>query len=270
MLLLCMVKIPPIFTRDVDEEKAELLRVPAFTSTPYPFRAQSTYIPPEADPPKPKHEVQRGRRPGLWSSIALRFSGFTSQLRNTVGPLNGVKRASVARNFFANRLAEASSLSSRNPESAHRIIAKATRGAQPIWRSLLLVGCGDGSALAPAMAAIEEIHHADEDSLADCLALVARQRPGEGRYLVKHAVKYLSTSAQLRMLRVIVDNEAPGSTRLVGELFETIMEQSTAAERKSRIYPMISGIVSEDVGRKSPARGFLGALLSGWLSECPD
>ncbi len=270
MLSFCMVKIPPIFTRDVEEEKAELLRVPAFTSTPYPFKAQSTYIPPEADQPKQGDEVVRGKRPGLWSSIALRFSGFTSQLRDTVGPLNGVKRASIARNFFANRLAQAASLSSRNPESAHRIIARSTRGASPLWRSLLLVGCGDGSALAPAMAAIEEAHHADENSLADCLALVARQRPNEGRYLVRHAVKYIGTAAQLRMLRVIVDNEAPGSTRLVGDLFETIMEQSTAAERKSRIYPAMSKIVSEDVGRKSPARGFLGALLSGWLSECPD
>jgi hypothetical protein len=54
----------------------------------------------------------------------------------------------------------------------------------------------------------------------------------------------------------------------VGDLFESIMENSTAAERSKKIYPEISRIVSEDVGRKTPSRGFLGALLGGWLSEC--
>ena len=148
------------------------------------------------------------------------------------------------------------------------IISKNTKGASPLWRNLLLVGCGDGSALTPTLAAIEETHHADEIALADCVALVARQQPSEGKYLVKHAAKYLGTESQLRMLQTLVDNETRGSTRLVGELFESIMENSTAAERSKKIYPEISRIVSEDIGRKSPSRGFLGALLGGWLSEC--
>jgi len=84
---------------------------------------------------------------------------------------------------------------------------------------------------------------------------------------LKHAVKHLSTTAQLRMLRTVVDNEVRGSARLVGEIFESMMEHSTADEREARIYPAISKMVSEDVGRKSPTRGFLGALLNGWLSE---
>jgi hypothetical protein len=174
------------------------------------------------------------------------------------------------RNFFANRLTEAAGLASKNPGSAHRIIAKSTKGATPLWRNLLLVGCGDGSALAPALTSIEETQHTDEMALADCVALVGMVRPKEGRYLAKHAVRYVGTRAQIRMLSMIVDNGTPGSTKLVGELFETIMEQSTAAERKNNIYPAISKIISEDIGRKSPGRGFLGALYRGWLSECPD
>jgi hypothetical protein len=264
-----MVRISPVFTCEAEEERAELLRTPPFSSTPFPFKADSTYIPPESSEPIPKvDEPAPEKRSGLWSSIALRFGGFTANLKAAVEPLNTVSRPGIARNFFANRLSEAAELSSRNPGPAYRTITRSTKDASPLWRNLLLVGCGDGSALAPALAAIEETHHADEIALADCVALVARQQPAEGRYLVRHAAKYLGTESQLRMLKTLVDNETRGSTRLVGELFESIMENSTSAERSKKIYPEISRMVSEDVGRKSPSRGFLGALLSGWLSEC--
>jgi len=263
-----MARIPPLFTREAWEEKSELLSAPPLSSTPFPFKAQSTYIPPETLETAPRADVHvPEKRGGLWSSIVLRFGGFTANLKAVVEPINGVRRPIVARNFFANRLPEAAELSSKNPDAAYRIIARSTKGASPLWRNLLLVGCGDGSALAPALAAIEEARQADEMALADCVALVARQRPTEGRYLIKHAARHMGTSSQLRMLRTLVDNETRGSTRLVGELFESIMEHSTAAEREKRIYPEISRIAQEDVGRKSPSRGFLGALLTGWLSE---
>lgn len=264
-----MVRISPVFTREAEEEKSQLLGTPPLSSTPFPFKAQSTYIPPETAPPVPQAQATLPeKKGGLWSSIVLRFSGFSANLKALVEPLESVRRPSVARNFFSNRLSEAAELSSKNPDAAYRIIAKSTKDASPLWRNLLLVGCGDGSALAPALAAIEETHHTDETALADCVALVARQRPSEGRYLLRHAAKCLDTKSQIRMLRTLVENETRGSTRLVGELFESIMENSTATEREKRIYPEISRIAQEDVGRKSPSRGFLGALLAGWLSEC--
>lgn len=272
MILDSMVKLSPLFTRE-NEERTEILRAPAYTSTPYPFRAESTYTPPETDAatqtPKPIEETSP-RCATVWGSIALRFGGFSSQLKSTVEPLAHVRQPRVARNFFINRFAKAAEISARNPEAAHRIIAAKTRGAEPLWRNLLLVGCGDGSALAPALSAIEEMQHADEISLADCVARVAGTRPEEGRYLVRHTVKHVGTEAQLRMLAIIVDSRTPGSTKLVGELFESIMENSTATERRARIYPTISEIAHENVGRKSPSRGFLGALLNGWMLECAD
>lgn len=206
---------------------------------------------------------------GLWSSIAMRFSGFTAQLKATVEPLNGVRRSSIARNFFANRLGEAVEFSSKNPEVSHRLIASTTKDAAPIWRNLLLVACGDGHALAPALSSIEEAHDIDDLALADCIAMVARVRPREGRHLARHAVRYIGAKAQVRMLGLLVDGNAPESKRLLGDLFETMMERSTSAERRAEIYPGISRIVAEDIGRKSPGRGLLGALLRGWLSEAP-
>ncbi len=277
-----MTRIPPIFTREVEEERTELLRSTPLTSTPYPFKAESTYIPPEPSEAQLQPNQERARteysapkgekraperKSGLWSSIALRFSGFTANLKAAVEPLESVGRPELARNFFANRLDEAAALASKNPEAAHRIISGATKGAHPLWRNLLLVGCGDGSALAPALTAIEESGQRNESALAFCVAKVARLRPSEGRYLMKHAVRYLGTDAQLRMLRTVVDNGSPGTTKLVGELFESIMEHSTPEERESKICPAMYKIAHEDIGRKSPGRGFLGALLNGWMSE---
>lgn len=265
-----MHRISPIFTRESPDERTELLRAPKLSTTPYPFQAESTYIPPEPAQPKPQAYPQPERtRIGLWNSIAMRFSGFSAQMKAAVEPLNGVRRSSIARNFFANRLSETVELASKNPEASHRIIASSTLDARPLWRNLLLVACGDGNSLAPALSAIEETHDVDEAALADCIAMVAKARPREGRHLARHAVRYVGAKAQVRMLHMLVDGKTSESKRLVGDLFESMMERSTPAERKADIYPGIARIVSEDIGRKSPGRGLLGALLRGWLSEAP-
>jgi len=139
--------------------------------------------------------------------------------------------------------------------------------ARPLWRNLLLVACGEGAALAPALAALEDEAPENEEALADCVAMVAMARPLEGRFIAKHAVRFIGPRAQVRMMESLVDSTAPGSKKLVGELFETMMERSAPRERIEVLYPSIERIAFKEIKGKSPGRGFLGVLYRGWLSE---
>jgi hypothetical protein len=264
-----MGKIWPFFTRDVQGGLKSRAVVDSYTSKPYPFESASTYIPPDSSAKKSECDIPR-QHAGLWNSIALRFGGFQAHIKALAEPLNCNLNPVLVRNYFHNRLGEIADLASKNPLAAHRIIASKLDRTPPIWKHLVLVACGDGNSLASAMNSIEDRAFSDDRALADCIVEVAKLKPKEGGLLARHAVSHIDTSAQVHMLESIVESEASGLTRLVGDLFVKIMERSTVIEREKEIYPGIRRIVSASPARKSTYRGFLAALFHGWLSECPQ
>ncbi len=264
-----MGKIWPFFTKDVQGGPKSPPRVDSYTSKPYPFEAASAYIPPETEEKKIGQDFPK-RRAGLWNSIVLRFGSFQANLKALAEPLNSIRNPTLVRNYFHNRLEEMAEFASKNPPYAHQIIASKLCGAVPIWKHLVLIACGDGNSLAPALTAIEEGAFADDKVLADCIIDVAKLKPQEGRLLARHAISFIDTKAQIHMLKSLVEGKAGGSARLVGDLFVKIMEGSTVLEREREIYPAILKIVTAEPTRKSSRRGFLAALFRGWLSECPQ
>ena len=207
----------------------------------------------------------------LSSSIALRFGGFTATLEAMIDPLTRPIPQRLVADFFTHKLPEIAELAAKNPAAAHRIISAQMESSSGMWGELVLVACGDGSALARALDCIESsAGPSDSRSLADCVFAVARQRPLEGRHLLRHAFAHADIYSQIYMLRKLVLDESVGSMRLVGDLFLKMMEGSNAVEREESIYPALRSIVSDDDGLRSPRRGFLDALFRGWLSECPS
>ncbi|MFH1829720.1 MAG: hypothetical protein ABH871_02940 [Pseudomonadota bacterium] len=264
-----MGKIRPFFTRDVQGGSKSPLPIESYSSKPYPFTSASTYIPPEANEIKSNQEFS-AHRSGIWNSILLRFGGFHANLKALAEPLNSIQNPELIRRYFHNRLKEIAGVASKNPSSAHQVIASKLKNTAPIWKHLVLIACGDGNSLAPAMTAIEEGSFTNDLALADCITCVAKLKPQEGRLLACHAVSRIDTKAQIHMLGSLVEGGSAGSTRLVGDLFVKIMEGSTATEREKIIYPAIRKIVTADPANKSSRRGFLAAVFRGWLSECPQ
>ncbi len=211
-----------------------------------------------------------GSLSSLSSSIALRFGGFTATLEALIDPITRPIPQRLAADFFSRKLPEIAELAEKNPQAAHRIISTRMESSPKLWRDLMLVGCGDGSALARALDDIESSPHSDSRYLADCIFAVSRQRPQEGKHLILHGFAHADIPAQIYMLGRLVEDESIGSTTLVGDLFLKMMEGSTAVEREEIIYPALNQIIALDGGIKSARRGFLGALFRGWLSECPS
>lgn len=201
------------------------------------------------------------------ASISLRFGGFTPSLEALIDPLTIPIPQRLAAEFFSQKLPEVVALAEKNPAAAHRIISTKMNNSPHLWRDLLLLACGDGSALAKSLDAVESAIRTNPASTTECIISVAKQRPVEGRHLIAHAFASSDINAQLYMLSRIVNEENVGSMPFLGDLFVKLMEGSTAIEREETIYPALRTILSAGP-LKSPRLGFLDALLRGWLSEC--
>ena len=207
------------------------------------------------------------RTPGLWSSIALRFGGFASAFRASIEPIGAGMSDPVARIFFREKLPGIVESARRNPAAAHRMILETRDPEKPIWGALAGVACGDSAALLAAMDALDE--RAAAPAVVDCALEVARARPEEGKRLLTHAFGSASTPSRLRIFARFVEDPRLGPSRAIGDLFIKLMARSTPEERNAEIYPSLIDLACGGDGAASPRRGFLAAILRGWISECP-
>ncbi len=212
----------------------------------------------------------RRARPGLWSSIALRFSGFQPHLEALIAPLKETSSPLHLRSFFAEKLPQIADMAGRNPVAAHRLIAANLGSTAHPWRDLVLVACGDGSAMAPALDALEHAGGIDPAALTSALLSVARLRPAEGRHLIRHAFSHAQLSGQLAILSALTVDASATNTTFVGELFVKMMEGASQAERTGGVYPALFRLLASEGMRRSPRAGFLAACLRGWLTEGHD
>ena len=173
----------------------------------------------------------------MWSSIALRFSGFTPNLQALIAPLKETSSPQHLRRFFAEKLPQLTALAGKNPVAAHHLIASDLQGTAHLWRDLILVACGDGSAMAPALDALEHSRGIDAATLSSSLMAVASIRPREGRHLIRHAFLHAELPGQLAILSALTMDASATNTTFVGELFVKMMEGTSAAERSRERLP---------------------------------
>jgi hypothetical protein len=206
---------------------------------------------------------------GLWSSIALRFSGFSAHLEALVEPVGSLRTPRLARVYFSQKLPEVTALAARHPTAARRIIASSAPASAHLWRDLLLVATGDQGAMERACEALAEASRIDAAAIAQCCLAVARHRPREGRELLAHAFAHAAAAGQVAILGALALHEDAATPALLGEAFLSMMEGSTRADRVDVIYPALARLIASQEGKRSSRVGFLSALFRGWLSECP-
>lgn len=205
-----------------------------------------------------------------WESFSLRFGGFSVNFTALAEPLLRPASDAVARIAFAEKLAGAAGLALRHPAAAHRIITEGTDRRDPIWGDLVAVACGDGRALLSALEAVASAPASRHSALIDCVREVSRLRPREGRQLLLQLFAISNNADRLKILEIFVADERMGPPSLVGETFVKLMARSTPAERNEELYPELVRIAGGGTtGPSSSRRGFLAAILRGWLSECP-
>jgi hypothetical protein len=258
-----MIRIPLTSSGELDSARisATLGSVPSAGAADAfaPSRARELGAPREA----------ASSRVGLWSSIALRFSGFSAHLEALVEPVGSLRTPAIARVYFSEKLPELAGLAARNPVAARRIIAEKAPPGAHLWRDLLLVATGDAGAMDRAREALASASRIDAAAIAHCCIAVARHEPRAGSELLHHTFAHASVTGQLAILGALTLHQDAASPTLVGELFVSMMRGATPEDRTELIYPTLTRFIAAQQGARSPRVGFLSALFRGWLSECP-
>lgn len=258
-----MLRIPLTSPAELDAARISAHRRPnAAAAAPDSFSASPPSLP--VIPPQ-----ATSSRAGLWSSISLRFSGFSAHLEALVEPVGSLRTPAIARVYFSEKLPELAGLAAKNPVAARRIITEKAPVGAHLWRDLLLVATGDAAAMDRARVSLASASRIDAAAIAHCCLAVARHEPHAGRELLAHTFAHASAAGQVAILGALTLHQDPAPPVLLGELFVSMMKGSTPEDRTEVIYPALSRLIALQTGKRSSRVGFLSALFRGWLSECP-
>lgn len=205
-------------------------------------------------------------------SISLRFGGFERQFNTSISPLNDFESgdANLIRNYFINSLGAVVSLSNRRPKQAQALLIQKGTNGQALYERLVAVACGDQTSVLPLINIISRSRDLNEPLLLDCLKEVGRYRPYEACHLLMSLFNRGALNTKISVIKEIVHSPLVGDKHVVGDLFVSIMANSTPGERKNGIYPGLLSIIDEAPAGSQPVmikRGYLLALLHGWMSE---
>jgi hypothetical protein len=258
----------PFFT---NEKAAEALQTQApenFGSAA--FRPSET---PEAKTAAFRHTKDsltvNGQLSAMLDSIALRFGGFSANLKALIEPVSRDPSPAIARKFFSEKLESVLSLARRNPAAAILIIKGNSGSSSQIWGLLLRTACGDSRAALSAIDSLEENAGREEvHAIAECTIAIAKFAPLEASHILRRLSAIGDNTARLMILRTFVEQDSIGSKGMVGEVFLDVMSRSAPSERGG-IYSALLDILEDTQKRPSSRAAFLKGLLRGWLSESP-
>lgn len=201
------------------------------------------------------------------NSIVLRFNGYEAELQAAIAPIiDHGNSPMIARSFFEKKLNSVVALSARYPAYARKVVDNASVSMSHPWGNLLKISVGDSTALPESLAEIELLNGNELRAAARCVASVARYRPAECRQLLaKIFDRADNNTTRLELIESVVNNPMLGNKAVLGDLFIKLMARSTPQERRTEIYPQLAKIIAANP--IDPRRGFLRALLYGWITE---
>jgi hypothetical protein len=141
---------------------------------------------------------------------------------------------------------------------------------EAIYQKLVAVARGDTHQVLPAIDAISRSHDVDEAHLFDRIKEVGRVRPYEAGHLFRRFFDRASIKTRINVIKEFVSSPLMGDKHMVGDIFLSLLEHTTIAERRSEIYPGLLSIIHDtpsNFPEVTSKRAFLAALLKGWMSE---
>jgi hypothetical protein len=207
-----------------------------------------------------------------FNSIAVKYIGFEKRFKSVLAPIDGfdVSRPSEIRSYFVKELPAAVELARMRPKTANNLITDRLIENQTIYQRFVAIACGDTKAILPTMDAISKSGESDERLLFDCLHEVGKYRPYEASHLMTRLFGRASTKTRLAIMNEFVNSSLIGDKQAVGDLFVALLSRSTEEERQNEIYPALLSIIHNTTTLQHAVqakRGFLAALLRGWMSE---
>jgi len=207
-----------------------------------------------------------------FNSIAVKYIGFEKRFKSVLAPMDDfhISKSSEIRSYFVNELPTVVELAHMRPRTANNLISDRSAENQTIYQRLIGIACGDTKAILQTMDAISKSGGLDEKLLFDCLHEVGRHRPYEASHLMTRLFGRASTKTRLAILNEFVNSSLIGDKQAVGDLFVALLSRSTEEERQNEIYPALLSIIHNTTTLQyvvQAKRGFLAALLRGWMSE---
>lgn len=206
------------------------------------------------------------------NSISLRFGGFEKQFNSLIAPLDEFESSSpyLIRNYFINSLGATVDLARKRPAQAQKLLVQKNMNGPALYERLVAVACGNSNSVLSLMDVISRSQSLDEPLLLDCLREVGKYRPYETSHLLLSLFNRATLKTKVNVIRKVVHSPLIGDKHLVGDLFVSLFSNSVSEERRNDIYPGLLSIIDEaplEFPEVMIKRGFLSALLHGWMSE---